>query len=76
MGVGKLYLLAYNLAQLAGWAVALYRLGDHVIATRSLEGAYTVAGDVVGALRPARVRCRPQMEARCIPMASTDRHMI
>lgn len=49
----RLYLLAYNLLQLAGWAVALYRVGGHVIVTRSLEGAYTVAGDVVGAWRSA-----------------------
>ncbi|PRW58097.1 hypothetical protein C2E21_2722 [Chlorella sorokiniana] len=38
---------------LAGWAVALYRVGGHVIATRSLEGAYTVAGDVVGCFQLA-----------------------
>lgn len=55
----RLYLLAYNLLQFAGWAVALYRLGGHLIATRSLEGSYAVAGDVVGACRP-RFRCGPR----------------
>lgn len=71
----RLYLLAYNLLQLAGWAVALCRLGAHVIATRSLNGANTVAGDVVGAWRTAACLTRPLMAACCELIASVDHHI-
>lgn len=54
-GVVKGYLLLYNLAQFAGWAVALWRMAQHLRATRSFEGSWSAAGDVVGgwARRPA-----------------------
>jgi len=43
----RAYLLLYNVAQFCGWAYCLWLLGDHVARTRSLEGAYAVAGRAV-----------------------------
>lgn len=50
MGLRTAYLTAYNLAQAAGWAVALWRLALHIAATGSITGAYEVAGSLVGEL--------------------------
>lgn len=50
----RAYLLAYNLAQFCGWAAALYKLGDHVARTGSLEGTWAVAGQLVGERWPER----------------------
>ena len=49
-GISRAYLLCYNLLQAAGWAVCLWKVGQHVVTTRSLEGTYDVAGDTVGEL--------------------------
>ena len=45
--VARLYLLAYNCAQAAGWAYSGWLLAQHVAATGSLRGAYAAAGEPV-----------------------------
>ena len=49
-GLSRAYLLCYNLLQAAGWALCLWKVGQHVVTTRSLEGTYDVAGETVGEL--------------------------
>ena len=46
--LARLYLLAYNLAQFAGWATVLWRVGGHAYRTENLMVMYSVAGELVG----------------------------
>ncbi|RZC78703.1 hypothetical protein C5167_002905 [Papaver somniferum] len=41
------YLIAYNSLQALGWAVSLSRILNSFVSTKSLNGAYTFAGDLI-----------------------------
>ncbi|RZC83988.1 hypothetical protein C5167_046776 [Papaver somniferum] len=41
------YLIAYNSLQALGWAVSLSRVLNSLVSTKSLNGAYTSAGDLI-----------------------------
>ncbi|CAM8952678.1 unnamed protein product [Rhodiola kirilowii] len=43
----KLYLVLYNALQAAGWAVALFRILSNFAATKSVNGAYSSAGELI-----------------------------
>lgn len=49
----KLYLTAYNTAQALGWALVLARILISVVHTRSIEGAFDAAGELVRLLQLA-----------------------
>ncbi|RWR81679.1 very-long-chain 3R-3-hydroxyacyl-CoA dehydratase 2 [Cinnamomum micranthum f. kanehirae] len=45
--MSKLYLLAYNSLQAFGWALSLSRIASDFISTKSFNGAYASAGDLI-----------------------------
>eukprot|EP01018_Ginkgo_biloba_P020528 Gb_33561 [translate_table: standard] len=51
--LANLYLFTYNAAQAFGWTVALIRIVSNVSTTKSVDGAYAAAGDLICLLQYA-----------------------
>ncbi|XP_078436262.1 protein-tyrosine phosphatase-like, PTPLA isoform X3 [Wolffia australiana] len=47
------YLLAYNIAQFTGWAIALAKIFGSYVSTDSVHGAYNATGDLICILQLA-----------------------
>ncbi|KAF5179934.1 Very-long-chain (3R)-3-hydroxyacyl-CoA dehydratase [Thalictrum thalictroides] len=45
--LSNFYLFAYNSFQAIGWAISLYRVLDSLISTKSFNGAYNYAGELI-----------------------------
>ncbi|XP_068644532.1 uncharacterized protein [Aristolochia californica] len=45
--LSTLYLFCYNALQTIGWAISLFRIISQFISTKSLNGAYAAAGDLI-----------------------------
>ncbi|KAJ4842273.1 hypothetical protein Tsubulata_023795 [Turnera subulata] len=45
--ISRLYLFAYNSLQAIGWGTALFRILTNFVSTKSLDGAYASAGDLI-----------------------------
>ncbi|KDP44189.1 hypothetical protein JCGZ_05656 [Jatropha curcas] len=53
LSLPKLYLLTYNSLQAFGWTIALFRILSSFISSRSINGAYASAGELICLLQVA-----------------------
>ncbi|KAL3750708.1 hypothetical protein ACJRO7_011664 [Eucalyptus globulus] len=51
--LSNLYLFAYNSLQAFGWSVSLFRILRSVVITKSVDGAYAAAGELICLLQAA-----------------------
>ncbi|XP_059660693.1 uncharacterized protein LOC132307055 [Cornus florida] len=47
----NLYLFAYNSLQAFGWAISLFRIISNFVSTKSFDGAYSSAGELISLLQ-------------------------